>query len=96
MNTASPLYISTNLILLDVIGKIYLLTIIVWNTVFTFYAISVPYEHDNDKLIRNIKVVVFILSVCCGFLSCVLPLHYNYNNNLINYYSSLLNYRGVK
>jgi hypothetical protein len=72
---------STNLILLDVIGKIYLLTIIVWNTVFTFYAISVPYEYDNDKLIRNIKVVVFILSVCCGFLSCVLPLHYNYNNN---------------
>jgi hypothetical protein len=76
---------STNLVLLDVIGKIYLLTIIVWNTVFTFYAISVPYEYDNDKLIRNIKVVVFILSVCCGFLSCVLPLHYNYNNNLINY-----------
>ena len=39
---------SSNAILLDVIGKIYLITIIVWNTIFTYYAISVPYNDGND------------------------------------------------
>lgn len=76
---------SSDAILLDVIGKIYLITIIIWNTVLTYYAISVPYEHNSDKLIRTIKVAIFILAVGCGFLSCVLPLHYSYSNGLIEY-----------
>lgn len=76
---------SSNAILLDVIGKIYLITIIVWNTVFTYYAISVPYNDGNDKLIKKLKIFIFVLSVCCGFFSCVLPLHYSYNNGLIKY-----------
>ncbi|MBQ4570453.1 MAG: response regulator, partial [Bacilli bacterium] len=62
-----------------------LITIIIWNTVFTFYAISVPYGDNNDKLIKGIKVSIFCLSVCCAFLSCALPLHFFYNNNLIEY-----------
>ena len=76
---------SSNAILLDVIGKIYLITIIVWNTIFTYYAISVPYNDGNDKLIKKLKIFIFVLSVCCGFFSCVLPLHYSYNNGLIKY-----------
>ena len=76
---------SSNAILLDVIGKIYLITIIVWNTIFTYYAISVPYNDGNDKLIKKLKIFIFVLSVCCGFFSCVLPLHYSYNNGLIEY-----------
>ncbi len=76
---------SSNAILLDVIGKIYLITIIVWNTVFTYYAISVPYNDGNDELIKKLKIFIFVLSVCCGFFSCVLPLHYSYNNGLIEY-----------
>lgn len=76
---------SSNTMLLDVLGKLYLITIIMWNTVFTFYAISVPYGDNNDKLIKGIKVAIFCLSVCCAFLSCSLPLHFFYNNNLIEY-----------
>ena len=76
---------SSNTMLLDVLGKLYLITIIIWNTVFTFYAISVPYGDNNDKLIKGIKVAIFCLSVCCAFLSCALPLHFFYKNNLIEY-----------
>ena len=76
---------SSNTMLLDVLGKLYLITIIIWNTVFTYYAISVPYGDNNDKLIKGIRVFIFCLSVCCAFLSCALPLHFFYNNNLIEY-----------
>lgn len=76
---------SSNTMLLDVLGKLYLITIIIWNTVFTYYAISVPYGDNNDKLIKGIRVFIFCLSVCCAFLSCALPLYFFYNNNLIEY-----------
>lgn len=76
---------SSNTMLLDVLGKLYLITIIIWNTVFTYYAINVPYGDNNDKLIKGIRVFIFCLSVCCAFLSCALPLHFFYNNNLIEY-----------
>lgn len=76
---------SSNTMLLEVLGKLYLITIIIWNTVFTFYAISVPYGDNNDKLIKGIRIAIFCLSVCCAFLSCALPLHFFYNNNLIEY-----------
>ena len=76
---------SSNTMLLDVLCKLYLITIIIWNTVFTYYAISVPYGDNNDKLIKGIRVFIFCLSVCCAFLSCALPLYFFYNNNLIEY-----------
>lgn len=76
---------SKDLVLLDIIGKIYLIAIIFWNTVFTYYAISVPYGEGNDKLIKNIKKIIFFLSIFCSFFTCILPLHYSYKNGLIEY-----------
>ena len=76
---------SNNTVLLDALGKTYLITNIIWNTVFTYYAISVPYGNKDDKIVEVTKKIIFCLSVGSAFLSCVLPLNFYYNNGLIEY-----------
>jgi signal transduction histidine kinase/CheY-like chemotaxis protein len=84
-------HVSQTPIIAAVISRLFLLSLLTWNIVFSLYIFYVSFL-DNKKILKSMTIFEFLIYIISIIIISVSPLHYFYQNNVMYSYGISADY----